>query len=187
MNKPILCVDFDGVIHGYDSGWRGAHIIPDQAVEGSGLWLLRAIPHFRVAIFSSRSRFLRGRLAMRRYVRQLLWDSCLTHTDEMERAWKATQGTPADWIPWTAYDVRDVADHIAKAIEWPWVKPSAILTIDDRALTFNGDWSHPNYQPDAILRFRPWNKRPDLGPDVTRQTPSQTANSGTDSKATSTE
>lgn len=160
--RPILCLDFDGVIHGYDSGWKGAHVIPDPAVSGAGLYLLKAVQHFRVAIYSSRSRSLRGRWAMRRYIRQLLWDAALAHTDELERAWKATQGTPADWMPWTLYDARDAADHIAKAIEWPWFKPGAAMTIDDRALTFNGDWSSPEYQPAAIRSFKPWNKRPSL-------------------------
>jgi hypothetical protein len=158
--RPILCLDFDGVIHSYSSGWKGAHIIPDAPVDGVGLFLLKSVQHFRIAIYSSRSRSLRGRRAMRRYIRTLLWDACLANTAESERAWAATQGKPADWIPWTAYDVRDVADHIGRAIEWPWFKPPALMTIDDRALTFNGDWSHPDFQSAAIKAFKPWNKRP---------------------------
>lgn len=160
MPKPILCIDFDGVIHGYQSGWKGAAIIPDPPVPGAGVYLLRALQHFRVAIFSSRSRSLRGRLAMKRYIRQLLWDACLSDTEEADRAWAVTQGKPADWRPWTAYDVRDQADHIGKAIIWPWFKPAALMTIDDRALTFNGDWLSVEYSPDAIRAFKPWNKRP---------------------------
>jgi hypothetical protein len=158
-SKPILCLDFDGVIHSYQSGWKGVAIIPDPPVPGIGLYILGAIQHFRIAVFSSRSRSLRGRRAMRRYLRQLLWNACLEHCEEAEQAWSATQGTPADWHPWTAYDVRDQADHIGSKIIWPWFNPSAFIKIDDRALTFNGNWSDPIYQPDAIKRFRPWNKK----------------------------
>ena len=149
---------FDGVINSYESGWRGVGTIPDEPVPGAGLYLLRAVQHFQVAIFSSRSRSLAGRRAMKRYVRQMLWDACLADTCEAERAWAVTRGRPPEWIPWTAYDVRDQADHIGRAIMWPWFKPPAAVTIDDRALTFSGDWSAPAYDPAALLSFKPWNK-----------------------------
>lgn len=156
--KPILCVDFDGVIHGYDSGWKGARRCDDPPVPGAALFLLKAVQHFQVAVLSSRSHQWGGRRAMKRYIRQLLWDGCLAHTDEMQRAWTATQGRPAEWIPWTAYDVRDVADHIHKAISYPLFKPPATVTIDDRAIHFDGDWSR--LDPKSLLGFRPWNKQP---------------------------
>ena len=35
MSKPILCLDFDGVIHSYSSGWKGAAVIPDPPVDGA--------------------------------------------------------------------------------------------------------------------------------------------------------
>jgi hypothetical protein len=63
--KPILCLDFDGVIHSYTSGWQGAAIIPDQPVEGALNFIYRATDHFRVAIFSSRSNQPGGVDAMR--------------------------------------------------------------------------------------------------------------------------
>jgi len=91
---------------------------------------------------------------MRRYVRSILWDACLTDTAASEAARQATQGTPPEYIPWTAYDVRDVADHIGSKIEWPWFKPAAFVTIDDRAITFTGQW--PSVA--EVMAFKPWNK-----------------------------
>ena len=55
MGKPILCLDFDGVIHSYTSGWKGADVIPDPPVDGALDFLERASAHFDVQIFSSRS------------------------------------------------------------------------------------------------------------------------------------
>ena len=68
MNAPLLCLDFDGVIHSFKSGWKGATNIPDPPVEGAIDWLrsllgrpinedtgLRYID-FRLAIYSARSR-----------------------------------------------------------------------------------------------------------------------------------
>lgn len=34
-------------------------------------------------------------------------------------------------------------------------KPSAVVTLDDRALTFTGAW--PTF--DHLKRFKPWNRR----------------------------
>ena len=52
--KRILCLDFDGVCHSYTSGWKGAHIIPDDPVPGMWEFLNDAIMVFEVHIFSSR-------------------------------------------------------------------------------------------------------------------------------------
>ena len=55
MTKPILLIDFDGVIHSYESGWRGATVIPDQPVDGFWEWAAMANRTFDLQVFSARS------------------------------------------------------------------------------------------------------------------------------------
>lgn len=64
MNKPILCVDFDGVIHSYTSGWKGSATVSDPPVPGALRWLWKATEWFDVQIYSSRSKDTGGREAM---------------------------------------------------------------------------------------------------------------------------
>ena len=66
--RRTICVDFDGVIHSYTSGWKGVDIIPDPPVEGAIEWLQEMVKHFQVAIFSSRSSNGGAIIAMRVYL-----------------------------------------------------------------------------------------------------------------------
>jgi hypothetical protein len=65
--RKIISVDFDGVLHSYASGWRGAACIPDPPVPGAIEWLTSVVDdgRFKVAIFSSRSGQPGGCAAMR--------------------------------------------------------------------------------------------------------------------------
>ena len=54
-SKPILLLDFDGVIHSYKSGWQGATIIPDPPTEGFWRWAMEAALVFDLQIYSARS------------------------------------------------------------------------------------------------------------------------------------
>ncbi|MCC6775668.1 MAG: hypothetical protein IT537_03370 [Hyphomicrobiales bacterium] len=127
MGKPILCLDFDGVIHRYDSGWKGADVIPDPPVDGAIAFMLGALNHFDVVIFSSRSNQPGGIAAMRSWLK-----------GHAGGAWyESPAGTGLE-------DVRFATE-----------KPAAMITIDDRALTFDGVW--PDLE--ALKKFKPWNKR----------------------------
>lgn len=64
---PILCVDFDGVIHDYKHGWRNGEIY-GALTEGFVDWLLLAQTHFRVVIYSSRSSVPAGVEAMKTWL-----------------------------------------------------------------------------------------------------------------------
>lgn len=137
MGKPILCLDFDGVIHSYSSGWQGAAIIPDPPVEGAMRFIYDALDHFTVAIFSSRSHQPGGLDAMRGWMQMHM----MMAIDDME----------------------DVS-RVLTSIQWPTEKPAAMVTIDDRALTFEGVW--PSIA--ELKEFKPWNKREPLGAAVRR-------------------
>lgn len=127
MRKPILCLDFDGVVHSYASGWKGADVIPDPPVDGAIAFMLGALRHFDVAIYSSRSGEPKGIEAMRRWLR-----------NHAGAAWYESPDGPG---------IEDV--------RFPASKPAAFVSIDDRALTFNGTWPDVH----SLREFKPWNKR----------------------------
>lgn len=120
--KYTLCLDFDGVIHSYTSGWQGPNIIPDAPVPGAFEFIQEALQHFNVAIFSSRSGYEHGRDAMRK--------------------WFVHHSGDAPWI----------CD-----LTFPTAKPPAWVSIDDRAITFTGEW--PSIE--TLRAFRPWNAKKD--------------------------
>lgn len=133
--NPIICVDFDGVIHSYSSGWGGVSVINDDPVDGAIEWLIdnlpcpeaicaMAPPHEGpiAQIYSSRSKSWRGRRAMKK--------------------WLIKHGLPSCYI----------AEGILK---FPTKKPAAFLTIDDRAICFDGTFP----SKDEMTGFKPWNKQ----------------------------
>jgi hypothetical protein len=111
-SKPILCLDFDGVLNSYTSGWQGAGIIPDPPVPGAIAFLREAVQSFTVAVYSSRSHQPGGRAAMQAWL----------------RLWAERESPPG--ADMTFLD----------CIQWPLEKPGAFVTLDDRALTFTGVW-----------------------------------------------
>ena len=68
--RKTICVDFDGVIHRYDSGWKGATEIPDPPVDGAFEWLTAMAQdnRFEVHIYSSRSKERDAIYAMKRWM-----------------------------------------------------------------------------------------------------------------------
>lgn len=152
----ILSLDFDGVLHRYDSGWKGPREIPDPPVDGGLEFLLAAMERFDVAIHSSRSRYFGGRRAMKRWL--------IRHLEEY--FWSLYSNGGRAYGGYTTLDVEEQIASSARAtvarLAFPLWKPPAHVTLDDRALTFTGTW------PDLgeLLEFIPWNKRPPAEPHV---------------------
>lgn len=150
--KPILCLDFDGVIHSYTSGWKGPRAIVDPPVPGALEWIARALEHFEVCIYSSRSNAIGGRWAMRRWLVAQLCSLSLDYHDT-PKWWRdiITQTAFAD--PWSD-EVRRAAKKLVARIGFPKHKPPAFVTLDDRGLCFTGTF--PSVA--SLLRFQPWHK-----------------------------
>jgi hypothetical protein len=136
MDKPIICLDFDGVIHSYTSGWQGACNIPDPYVQGFFGWAVQAVKFFKLVIYSSRSKEPGAIQAMREWLGKQSISAI--HAGEV--------GRDFEWP--------ELFDHIEFAHE----KPAAFLTIDDRAICFKGNWSAWALAPEALIAFKPWNK-----------------------------
>ena len=125
--KPTLLLDFDGVIHRYSKGWQDGTIY-DDVTYGFFPWAEKACRRFKLLVYSSRSATQEGRAAME------LWFA------KQEAKWKAEGNRYED----KGFQIQFVAN-----------KPPAFLTIDDRGLTFNGNWD--DFHPDELIAFRPWN------------------------------
>lgn len=146
VTKPILSMDFDGVIHSYTSGWTSADHVADPPVPGAIDFLRRASEHFTVAVYSSRSHQTGGLNAMQQWLAE--------HVHNVKNYPESKPGEMID-VTWFS------------KIIWATSKPSAMLSIDDRAITFTGAW------PDMrdLLDFRPWNKPATGGPRHSRAIP----------------
>lgn len=137
MSKRVLCLDFDGVIHLYSKGWQDGSIY-DGVTPGFFRWLSSAVGHFDVTIYSSRSKTEGGRASMAGWL-----DASYSNFLET---------LPADH----GFD-----KNLLDFVRFPHEKPPAFITIDDRALTFTGNWG--DFDPEKLIEFKPWNvKKPAL-------------------------
>ena len=128
MNKPILCLDFDGVIHSYERGWQNGAIY-GTTTPGFWEWLEEANEFFKIVVYSSRSATPQGIHDMQMWLYRE-W-----------RRWRENGGK-------TVY-----TDPVE--LEFADKKPSAFLTIDDRGITFKGNWT--DFDPQTLRDFKPWN------------------------------
>jgi hypothetical protein len=132
--KKIICVDFDGVIHDYKKGWQDGEIYGD-VVPGFFEWAFKAREHFKLVIYSSRSKDIVSREKMEHWLR------CKASE------WHEKNGFTTKPLGYPA------------EIEFAHEKPPAFLTIDDRAIRFDGNWNGADLTVEALKAFKPWMAR----------------------------
>ena len=160
MNKPILLIDFDGVLHSYKSGWQGATNIPDPPVKEALQFLVEAINYFKINIYSSRSNQFGGKRAMKKWLRYHYTEISGIDTEDPWRVPQNSEECPGWWFNWIAQfafadqwsiEVECAISNLLKLIKFSTKKPAAFLTIDDRCFCFKG------IVPDIaeLLKFMP--------------------------------
>ena len=63
-----VCLDFDGVIHSYQSGWQGETTIADPPIHGVDRAISRLRKDYRVVVHSARCRSEEGRFAVEKWL-----------------------------------------------------------------------------------------------------------------------
>ena len=127
--RAMVLVDFDGVIHSYTSGWKGADVIPDEPVPGAIYWLGNMVQYsdYDIGIFSARNHQEGGPEAIRAYL-----------MDNICEIYGLEDGT-------------EIVKRIKIVMDKP---PEAIVLLDDRAMTFRGTF--PSII--ELQNFKPWYK-----------------------------
>lgn len=165
--KPVLSLDFDGVIHSYKSGWKSDTDIPDPPVEGAKEFLMEAAQHFEVWVHTSRFNYPGGKMAVAAWMTRHfgleiahaitysegkppakvhLDDRCLTFTGR----WPSMADL-MEFQPWYRKTGREVPSGVYRAVrvlnEALDVHPEAIEALVSHRVPCNGALAkHPSIQ-----------------------------------------
>lgn len=66
--RKTICLDFDGVIHSYSSGWKGETVIPDPPIHRSREAIAKLRESFRIVVHSARCCSEEGCEAIRQWL-----------------------------------------------------------------------------------------------------------------------
>ena len=70
-DQKSICLDFDGVIHSYRSGWQGETVIPDPPVSGTKTSIEKLRKEgWKVLVYSTRCKTAKGREAIGKYLQK---------------------------------------------------------------------------------------------------------------------
>ena len=128
-SRPILCIEFS-VLHEHKYGWQD-DFIGDVPLAGAMRFLWECGKYFDVYICSPKSHRAASRASIQGWVE--------THfEDYME---KIGEGA--------------LAPSYLGMLKYPVQEPPCFLRIDDRAITFQGEFP----TPEDLKRFQPWWRR----------------------------
>lgn len=68
--RQTVCLDFDGVIHSYLTGWHGIEVIADPPIHGTDEAVRRLRKQYRVVVHSARCATAEGRLAIEAWLKK---------------------------------------------------------------------------------------------------------------------
>jgi hypothetical protein len=142
--KFTICIDFDGVIYSYTSGWNNGDL-DDLPVEGAFDFIKEIMRDYDVNIFTSR---LLGKTPDDFELRHMMdhyWYFDYNSSRRKIEAWMVKHG---------------LEQHIVNKIGFVFWKLPCHLYIDDRAWLFKGKF--PSLQ--EIKSFKPWYQNEDRKP-----------------------
>lgn len=136
--KQTLAIDFDGVIHDRPKSERGCMEVTGDPVPGAMHFLASVVNAFDVVIFSARFRGMDGQEALP-IVKEWMIDRMNEYVEDRYKRGKK---------------VADIEDIMGK-IRYDGQKPIAHVYLDDRAMTFTGQW--PTIE--KIMKFKTWSEQ----------------------------
>lgn len=152
-HRKLIAIDFDGVLHAYDTPFSDAATISDGPTPGAMAFLRSLVEdgRFDVCVVSSRCKEPSGVEAIQDWLHHHL------AFDGVDEEGPIPRGVDLN-------DLRSIRAHIPAVqnllgqVEIISYRPPAFLTIDDRGWQFTGTW--PDLED--LAAFRPWNKRRDF-------------------------
>jgi len=130
--KKTICIDFDGVIHSYTSGWQEIDKVPDPPVPNAFECLMNYLKHYRVCVYSTRSASVKGLKAMKDWFIEYGWPE--DHNGS-PRGLEFPDQKPPAWLTIDDRCIRfDGTFPTPKEIDGfrPWTKKQKVMEYIDR-------------------------------------------------------
>jgi 5'(3')-deoxyribonucleotidase len=120
--KKSICIDFDGVIHSYKSGWQGATVIPDAIMPGAKEAINELAKSFTIVIHTTRANTEEGYEATARWLdnRGVKWDTiegkpiAIAYIDDRAIRHNTWYGTMNELFDKEPNEIENQGDYVEK-------------------------------------------------------------------------